>query len=456
MRQPSRERRPMKHRRVPWPSPALVLPLTLGLLLLSLVAGAQGTAEERNLLDRARALDQGGDPMAATDLYQQAITQAEGELGATSPLLALLLEEAGLVYQRAGDDATAEGLHRRALQVMESIVGPEHPDLVPYLGTLAGLLSRLGSSREAEALYLRALPLLESQLEVDADADSDLAREIAADVAANTSAVLGHLGNLALHDQRLSQARDFYQRAITVGRGAGPGAAAELAVLHNNLAALELRSGRGDTAVAHYRHAIELAEAGLGPNHPAVGFSLDQLAALHLDAGRIDQALPLAERALTIAERHAPENSPEVAHRRMLLDTLRRGRQSLEAQGEDSVAAATEPETTGTSPADTASASVGTAIGDLPAPTPGNFWVQVASRPDHAEALRELQRLRTAHPQLLANLGARVVTAHLGDKGVWHRVQWGGFGDRQAAARLCQALRGAGSECFVWQARGSG
>ena len=47
-------------------------------------------------------------------------------------------------------------------------------------------------------------------------------------------------------------------------------------------------------------------------------------------------------------------------------------------------------------------------------------------------------------------------SGHLGERGVWHRVQWGGFVDRGSAARLCQSLRGVGLECFVWQARGSG
>jgi tetratricopeptide (TPR) repeat protein len=55
----------------------------------------------------------------------------------------------------------------------------------------------------------------------------------------------------------------------------------------------------------------EIAEA-LGPDHPAVGVSLNNLAALYKDQGQYAQAEPLYKRSLAILEKTTP-NHPYVA-----------------------------------------------------------------------------------------------------------------------------------------------
>jgi cell division septation protein DedD len=74
-----------------------------------------------------------------------------------------------------------------------------------------------------------------------------------------------------------------------------------------------------------------------------------------------------------------------------------------------------------------------------PAQPPGNFAVQVASRPSEAEARTIADRLRTG------GASARVVRAELASRGVWYRVQVGSFETRAEAERYGAQLKRAGT-----------
>lgn len=70
---------------------------------------------------------------------------------------------------------------------------------------------------------------------------------------------------------------------------------------------------------------------------------------------------------------------------------------------------------------------------------PGNFAIQVASRPSEAEARTIADRLRTA------GASVRVVRAELAGRGVWYRVQAGSFETRAEAERYGAQLKRAGT-----------
>ena len=80
--------------------------------------------------------------------------------------------------------------------------------------------------------------------------------------------------------------------------------------------------------------------------------------------------------------------------------------------------------------------------------TSGNWWVQIASLRSDGDALGEYKRQRRKLP-ILEGRKHRVVAVNLGAKGIYHRLQIGGFADGGAARSFCAHLKSAGSSCLV-------
>ncbi len=57
-------------------------------------------------------------------------------------------------------------------------------------------------------------------------------------------------------------------------------------------------------------------------------------------------------------------------------------------------------------------------------------------------------RYRAAYPSLAA-LPGRVESVEVGERGVWHRVQFGELAGAAEARRLCAVLREQGQACLV-------
>jgi tetratricopeptide (TPR) repeat protein len=102
-------------------------------------------------------------------------------------------------------------------------------------------------------------------------------------------------------------AERFFSRALTKANDLG---ARERGISLNALGELHRRQGRIDDAERLLTRALEVKEAGLGPDHPDVATSLTNLALLYAGAGRVGDALPLLERALTIQDRSLGARGP--------------------------------------------------------------------------------------------------------------------------------------------------
>jgi tetratricopeptide (TPR) repeat protein len=73
------------------------------------------------------------------------------------------------------------------------------------------------------------------------------------------------------------------------------------------------RAGNYDRAVVLAKQALSIAEANVGPNHPAVATSLNNLAELYRTQGQYAQAEPLYKRSLAIWEKALGPDHPNVA-----------------------------------------------------------------------------------------------------------------------------------------------
>ncbi len=83
------------------------------------------------------------------------------------------------------------------------------------------------------------------------------------------------------------------------------------------------------------------------------------------------------------------------------------------------------------------------------APAAGGIRIQLASVRSQADAQREWERLRRQHGDVLGNLTASFPTVDLGDRGMFWRIQAGGFASADAAQAACAALRARGAGCNV-------
>jgi hypothetical protein len=77
--------------------------------------------------------------------------------------------------------------------------------------------------------------------------------------------------------------------------------------------------------------------------------------------------------------------------------------------------------------------------------------IQLASLRTPDEARDEWARLKREHGDLLGKLTAVAVKADLGERGIYYRVEAGPLGDREAAVRLCKALKDRGLGCSLVQ-----
>jgi tetratricopeptide (TPR) repeat protein len=93
------------------------------------------------------------------------------------------------------------------------------------------------------------------------------------------------------------------------------------------------RAGRYDRAVVVAKKALEVAERSVGPDHIAVGTSLNNLASLYDTQGEYAQAEPLYKRSLAIKEKAFGSDHPDVAMSlNNLAELYRKTRRNKEAE----------------------------------------------------------------------------------------------------------------------------
>lgn len=460
----------------------------IGLLCGVCLGGPAWTQEvTEDLLAEARELVGAGRHAEAIPLYETLMAEAEAREGGASWSLVFLAYELAVQHHTLGRAADAEALYRRSLAIVEQRRGEEDPALVPSLRGLAALAAMRGELADAESLYRRALELQEA----DADSRPGIARTLA------------ELGLLCQLQERPADAAELYRRALETGE-ANDLKGNEVATIAGNLAALYSRQGRTAEAESYYRQALEVREGFLGPGHPDLVKTLQELASLEIRRHRFAEAASLLERILRIREQTEPEGlalsdvmSRLAATYRQLgrsaeaevhfgmarsilnaqcggreetarcSDAIRVHQQLLRLEPVDPAAPWGEP------PPQPDAERIATVVPPAPLPPPSPALVspppsppppskpaaapaprvhraQVAARRDRREAAEVLEQLRDAHPDLLGDLAARVVSADLGERGVWHRVQIGEFSNAARAKVLCAELAKRGHEgCWV-------
>ena len=139
----------------------------------------------------------------AETLLREALEIRRRVLGPEHPGVAQLLNNLGLIEDLRGEDATAEVLLLEALEIWKATVGPTHLSTAMTERNLAMIELDRGDRESAEERLRRALPVYES---LRGSEDRELAPILAA------------LGRIARDEQRLSEARSLFERAVRIER----------------------------------------------------------------------------------------------------------------------------------------------------------------------------------------------------------------------------------------------
>jgi tetratricopeptide (TPR) repeat protein len=109
-------------------------------------------------------------------------------------------------------------------------------------------------------------------------------------------------GFIYFAERKLALAAPLFQRALDRAQSAHLDDALLLADAHTGLAGVLSSDGRFDEALDHARAAVRAQEETYGADHPYFAVYLNNLATMQLDSGRLDDAFATASRVLTILE----------------------------------------------------------------------------------------------------------------------------------------------------------
>lgn len=225
------------------------------------------TLESANLL--ANALYRKGDLAGAEALYRDVLNRRRVLLGAEHHRTLTSMNNLGIATYKQGRYGEAEGLHREALEVQRRVLGTDHPDTLLSLNNLGNALRRQARFGEAETVYREAVS---RQRVVLGERHDETARSTLNLINVLASGDRGSEGlDLARQGTRTrSDVREFWDWVVDLeARHGNVEAALEAARERERLAPdhfrsradiglLLLRLGRGEEALAAYRHAMAL------------------------------------------------------------------------------------------------------------------------------------------------------------------------------------------------------
>lgn len=79
----------------------------------------------------------------------------------------------------------------------------------------------------------------------------------------------------------------------------------------------------------------------------------------------------------------------------------------------------------------------------------GSFRIQIGAVKSDAAARQQWQTVSQKNQDILANVAPVIERADLGQKGIFYRIQGGGFATRAAAQSVCDTLKSRNIGCFV-------
>ena len=129
----------------------------------------------------------------------------------------------------------------------------------------------------------------------------------------STGRLLNQAGVYLQGRARFTEAKELFERALTIGEAAFGPNHPDVAIRVNNLGRVLQDLGDIKGAKGCFERALTIDEAARGPNHPTVAIRVNNLGLVLKDLGDLERAKGCLERALTIGEATFGPNHPNVA-----------------------------------------------------------------------------------------------------------------------------------------------
>ncbi|MEZ6038363.1 MAG: serine/threonine-protein kinase [Planctomycetota bacterium] len=256
-----------------------------------------------------------GDTVTAREVLDQGFRRIEQELGDEPVVRARLMATMGKVYQYLSAFDRAGALFEQSLQLRRAH-GATPLELAVSVRNLGELKHYMQDYAAADALYRDALALLEgaglgdgaeaaTTVDLRGRAQRDLGdldaaaamqqralsmRRRLADNALDLANSHQSAALLSIYKNDGETARDEFEAAIALRRGALGERSSRMAELLHGLASAQLALGQLDAARDATQRALELTREVLGDQHIGVGFCLSQLGTIAADTGDLDAA----------------------------------------------------------------------------------------------------------------------------------------------------------------------
>jgi tetratricopeptide (TPR) repeat protein len=257
-------------------------------------------------VNRADRLREEGRYDDSERLFKQALALAEQSFAADSPELIAVLNNHAVLYKYSGHFDEAEWLYRRALSLIILHFGDDHPEVATIYHNLGGLDHARGRFAEGEAAARRAVEIRRRALEANHPQVTE--SHLAADLAA-LAGILDGQRKYHLSEPIYYHVLAIFERQLEEGV---KGAAYEVAINLNNLAALYAKTNRRREAEPLYRRALALKESLFGAAHPDIAVTLNNLGVLLKSLGRRAEAAEIYARGLAIFEDALPAGHPKL------------------------------------------------------------------------------------------------------------------------------------------------
>ncbi len=272
----------------------------------------------------ARVLHDQGRYAEAAALYEQSLAGREQQGGAATARFASVLDWLAELRRDEGRYAESEALHRRALETRERVFPSGDPRIAVSLFGLGTLFHERGMLGRAELYLVRALDLM------DAGASRGRSAEwlagllpSGAEADGRRARLLTELGVVYAETGRLDEAETALLRALDL-TGRRELALTRCAVLRE-LGRVEHRRGRRDAAERQLREALRAIPERLA-HHPARAVIHNDLAALEIAERSYDEAERHLERAALILQTSLDPSHPSLTEIHSNLDRVRSAR----------------------------------------------------------------------------------------------------------------------------------
>jgi eukaryotic-like serine/threonine-protein kinase len=206
------------------------------------------------------------------------------DLGKTYAALARALDDLGRY-------AEARAMAERGLAIETAQLGPDHPGVAMVLNDLGNIAIDEGKLDDARRYYERVQAIRERAV-------------LAGDDPSSLADIIHNLGVLAVDQDRPDDAIAQFQHAIDLRRKVDP-KDVQISMSMSSIGSVLAHRGKYGEALTYFQGAADLAEAKLGPTHPFVGDALLGVGTCLRELGKLEPAQVALERSMAIRTSNA-------------------------------------------------------------------------------------------------------------------------------------------------------